>query len=113
MLTRRELIKSAAAALPLAAAEAQPKRVAIITTIYRLQSHGQHIGDRLIIGYPYGGARHKPTTTRWPRTTFVARKYVVCASSISVTPAPRVMATRRLSFTEPVRRSRPCSTTNP
>jgi hypothetical protein len=62
MLTRRELIKSAAAALPLAAAEAQPKRVAIITTIFRLQSHGQHIGDRFIVGYPYAGAWHKPNT---------------------------------------------------
>ena len=62
MLTRRELIKSAAAALPLAAAEAQPKRVAIITTIFRLQSHGQHIGDRFIVGYPYAGSWHKPNT---------------------------------------------------
>src|SRR5579864_8611564 len=61
MLTRRELLKSAAA-LPLAAAEAQPKRVAIITTIFRLQSHGQHIGDRFIVGYPYAGAWHKPNT---------------------------------------------------
>ena len=49
-------------ALPLAAAEAQPKRVAIITTIFRLQSHGQHIGDRFMVGYPYGGAWHKPNT---------------------------------------------------
>src|SRR5579885_2003359 len=62
MLTRRDLLKSAAAALPLAAAETQPKRVAIITTIYRLQSHGQHIGDRFIVGYPYAGAWHKPNT---------------------------------------------------
>ncbi len=51
-----------AAALPLLGAEAQPKRVAIITTIYRIQSHGQHIGDRFIVGYPYAGAWHKPNT---------------------------------------------------
>src|SRR5579884_2510413 len=63
MLTRRDLLKSAAAALPLAAAaETQPKRVAIITTIFRLQSHGQHIGDRFIVGYPWAGEWHKPNT---------------------------------------------------
>src|SRR5436305_4680604 len=64
MLTRRKFLQTstAAAALPLRAADSQPKRVAIITTIYRLQSHGQHIGDRFIIGYPYAGAWHKPNT---------------------------------------------------
>lgn len=64
MLTRREFMQTSAAvaALPLAAADTPPKRVAIITTIYRLQSHGQHIGDRFIVGYPYAGAWHKPNT---------------------------------------------------
>lgn len=64
MLTRRKFLQSsaAAAALPLHAAATQPKRIAIITTIYRLQSHGQHIGDRFIVGYPYAGAWHKPNT---------------------------------------------------
>ena len=67
MLTRRRFIQSSAAAVgtavgPLSAAEAKPKRVAIITTIYRLQSHGQHIGDRFIVGYPYAGIWHKPNT---------------------------------------------------
>jgi hypothetical protein len=62
MLTRRAFLQTTAAALPLFGAEAQPKRVAIITTIYRIQSHGQHIGDRFIVGYPYAGAWHKPNT---------------------------------------------------
>jgi hypothetical protein len=64
MLTRRKFLESSAALAtgPLHAASAQLKRVAIITTIYRLQSHGQHIGDRFIIGYPYAGAWHKPNT---------------------------------------------------
>jgi hypothetical protein len=62
MLTRRKFLQTTAAALPLLGAEAQPKRVAIITTIYRIQSHGQHIGDRFIVGYPYAGAWHKPNT---------------------------------------------------
>ncbi|HWD98987.1 MAG TPA: hypothetical protein VG345_08120, partial [Bryobacteraceae bacterium] len=39
-----------------------PKRVAIVTTIFRLQSHGQHIGDRFIVGYPWAGEWHKPNT---------------------------------------------------
>jgi hypothetical protein len=36
------------------------KRVAIVTTIYRYLSHGQHIGDRLLVGYPSGGKWVKP-----------------------------------------------------
>jgi hypothetical protein len=66
MLTRRDLTRrdfiASAALLPLAAAEppTKPVRVAIVTTIYRYLSHGQHIGDRFLIGYPYAGAWHKP-----------------------------------------------------
>ena len=59
MLTRREFIGTAAAGA-LAAQSAQPKRIAIITTIYRYLSHGQHMGDRFLVGYPYEGAWHKP-----------------------------------------------------
>src|SRR5579872_251167 len=66
MVTRRRFIQTGAAALPIAsllpAAVSEPKRVAIITTIFRLQSHGQHIGDRFIVGYPYNGTWHKPNT---------------------------------------------------
>ena len=41
--------------------EAGPrKRVAIVTTIWTYLSHSQHIGDRLIVGYPQGGRWHKP-----------------------------------------------------
>lgn len=36
-----------------------PKRVAIITTIYRYLSHAQHMGDRFLIGYPLHGKWHK------------------------------------------------------
>src|SRR5260370_32102244 len=64
MLTRRKFIGSgvASAALTLTAADAPPKRIEIITPVNRLQSHGQHIGDRFIVGYPYAGAWHKPNT---------------------------------------------------
>src|SRR5581483_339171 len=61
MLTRREFIGSASL-LPVAAAaqSAQTVRIAIVTTIYRYLSHGQHIGDRFLIGYPYEGGWHRP-----------------------------------------------------
>lgn len=36
------------------------KRIAIITTIYRYLSHGQHIGDRFLVGYPREGRWHRP-----------------------------------------------------
>jgi len=58
MLTRREFVGAAAALLPLN--PAKPLRVAIVTTIYKYLSHGQHIGDRFLIGYPLDGEWHKP-----------------------------------------------------
>jgi len=58
MLTRRGFLQTTA--LAAAAAQTQPKRIAIIATIYRLQSHAQHMGDRFLVGYPYSGAWHKP-----------------------------------------------------
>ncbi len=59
MLTRRTFLQTTAAAAA-AGAESQPKRLAIIATVYRYLSHAQHMGDRFLIGYPYGGAWHKP-----------------------------------------------------
>jgi hypothetical protein len=59
-ITRRTFLGTAAA-LP-ALSQVQPKRVAIISTIFRLQSHAQHIGDRFIVGYPWAGGWHKPNT---------------------------------------------------
>jgi hypothetical protein len=61
ILTRRDFLGSAAL-LPLAAAQSPkgPVRIAVVTTVYKYLSHGQHIGDRFLIGYPYAGAWHKP-----------------------------------------------------
>jgi hypothetical protein len=59
MITRRTFLGSAAVPL---LAQAQPKRIAIVATIFRLQSHAQHIGDRFIAGYPFAGEWHKPNT---------------------------------------------------
>ena len=56
MLTRRSFLQTAA----LAAAATGPKRLAIVATVYRPLSHAQHMGDRFLVGYPYGGAWHKP-----------------------------------------------------
>lgn len=39
---------------------AAPRRVAIVTTVWRYLSHAQHMGDRLLIGYPDEGRWHRP-----------------------------------------------------
>jgi hypothetical protein len=58
MLNRRHFLATSAAGAALA--QTAPKRLAIVTTIYRYLSHGQHMGDRFLVGYPYGGAWRKP-----------------------------------------------------
>ena len=57
LLTRRTFLGSAALA---AAPQSRPLRIAIVATIYRLQSHAQHMGDRFLVGYPYAGVWRKP-----------------------------------------------------
>jgi hypothetical protein len=37
-----------------------PRRIAIVTTVYRYLSHAQHIGDRFLVGYPREGQWHRP-----------------------------------------------------
>lgn len=37
-----------------------PKRIAVVTTIYRYLSHAQHEADRYLVGYPRAGRWHKP-----------------------------------------------------
>src|SRR6202167_6220419 len=59
-ITRRTFLASAAAVPGMA--QARPKRIAIVSTVFRLQSHAQHIGDRFIVGYPFAGEWHKPNT---------------------------------------------------
>jgi hypothetical protein len=38
----------------------KPKRIAVITTIYRYLSHAQHMVDRFLVGYPHEGRWHRP-----------------------------------------------------
>ena len=65
MLDRRTFLAAmgtAALAAPrsLFAAAVEPKRIAIVTTVFTYQSHAQHMGDRFLIGYPRHGQWHTP-----------------------------------------------------
>src|SRR5436309_1855478 len=65
-MTRREALGAGALAAALggrAWGQGQAprrKRMAIVTTEFRLQSHGQHMGDRFLVGYPMEGRWHRP-----------------------------------------------------
>lgn len=65
-LSRRAFLETAAA-VPLlatstiAAESGAPKRLAVITTVYRYLSHGQHMADRFLVGYPHNGEWHCPS----------------------------------------------------
>jgi hypothetical protein len=59
MLNRRHFLQTTGATAAAAYAQGGPKRIAIVTTIYRYLSHGQHMGDRFLVGYPWAGAWHK------------------------------------------------------
>jgi hypothetical protein len=62
MLNRRHFLQTTGATAAAAYAQTGPKRIAIVTTIYRYLSHGQHMGDRFLVGYPWAGAWRKPNT---------------------------------------------------
>src|SRR6185437_6402783 len=71
MLTRRNFLNTALAAtctpmlgasFALSAPPARPrKKMAIICTEFRMQSHAQHMGDRFLVGYPLNGKWHDPS----------------------------------------------------
>lgn len=42
--------------------QSEPKRIAVLATIYRYRSHAQHFCDRLVVGYPRTGSWHRPNT---------------------------------------------------
>ena len=56
MLTRRTFLQTTAVAA--AYPQPQPRRIAIVATIYRYLSHAQHMGDRFLVGYPWNGRWH-------------------------------------------------------
>jgi hypothetical protein len=41
-------------------AQSAPRRIAVVTTVYRYLSHAQHMADRFLVGYPLNGSWHKP-----------------------------------------------------
>jgi hypothetical protein len=43
-----------------ATASNEPRRVAIVTTVWTYLSHAQHMGDRFLVGYPRHGSWHQP-----------------------------------------------------
>ena len=56
MLTRREFLVHAILFCGSRQQRAQrPVRIAMVTTVYKYLSHGQHIGDRFLVGYPNNG----------------------------------------------------------
>jgi hypothetical protein len=65
-MTRRIPFTAAAASAaglvpaPALAAPGEPKRIAVVSTIWRYLSHAQHIGDRFLVGYPHAGQWRKP-----------------------------------------------------
>lgn len=72
MITRRDFLNTTVGAAgvalvgsptawPVPPAGAPRKKMAIIATEFRLQSHAQHMGDRFLTGYPLDGAWHQPT----------------------------------------------------
>ena len=68
MKTRREFLKHIATGViaspwvvpALAREPARRKRLAIVTTEWRFHSHAWHMGERFLVGYPSGGAWHRP-----------------------------------------------------
>ena len=65
MLSRRMFLGALGAAAftdsrSLFAAPTEPKRVAIVTTVWTYQSHAQHMGDRFLVGFPRHGQWHMP-----------------------------------------------------
>ena len=65
MLTRRTFLEAVGGASlvstrPSLAEASAPKRIAIVTTIWKYLSHAQHMGDRFLVGYPRHGKWHEP-----------------------------------------------------
>jgi hypothetical protein len=64
MLNRRTFLGASAAGLFAASAGAwqmqQPKRLAVVTTLWNYRSHAWHMAERFLHGYPKEGKWHKP-----------------------------------------------------
>ncbi len=56
----RPMPSRAAHAIDVKTAPHSPRKLAIITTVWKYLSHAQHMGDRFLVGYPYDGRWHHP-----------------------------------------------------
>src|SRR5437879_5014625 len=59
-MTRRDSIRLLGATALTTAFAQNRKRIAVVTTVYRENSHADVIAGRLIAGYEYNGERRKP-----------------------------------------------------
>ena len=63
MISRRTFLNTTCVGLvsvPMVWGNTQRKKLAIVATELRLQSHAQHMGDRFLVGYPMNGKWHEP-----------------------------------------------------
>jgi hypothetical protein len=62
MISRRSFLYTVGAGLAGTALAAEPtrKKLAIVTTEWRVRSHGWHMGERFLVGYPAEGKWHRP-----------------------------------------------------
>src|SRR5262245_56128115 len=65
MISRRAFLKalgagSAAALMAAEPARVERKKLAIVTTEWRVRSHAWHMGERFLVGYPIDGNWHRP-----------------------------------------------------
>ena len=60
MMTRRDFLQTSTVAAAVRrrgrAAPNESLIIAMVTTAYKYLSHGQHLGDRFLVGYPRKGA---------------------------------------------------------
>jgi hypothetical protein len=61
-LMNTELNRTAAWGQTQSSAVGLKKRIAIITTLWEYLAHGQHMGDRFLVGYPMDGRWQPPRT---------------------------------------------------
>ena len=74
------------------------KKMAIIGTEFRMQSHMQHMGDRFLTGYPLNGAWHPPGLE------VVSRQSNLVVESTNAVPEARL---RQMLIDEVKKQSKP------
>ncbi len=66
MLSRRNFLGTVGTSLAASSlggaepAKQGPKKMAIVTTVWKYRSHAWHMGERFLVGYPINGKWHHP-----------------------------------------------------